>query len=139
DDWKRARAGKITGSNFRLIRQRIGALTDQQAKYVAAVMHGMTPQAAAALAGYKTKPSAAGIDRALDGLPVGDFSDAAKNYAFRVAVERISGVPLDEGYETWAMERGHELEPVARREHEIRSGVIVEACGFILTDDEVFG
>ena len=139
DAWKRARAGKITGSNFRLIRQRVGALTDQQAKYVAAVKGGMTAQAAAALAGYKSKPSAVGIERALDGLPVGDFSDTAKSYAFRVAVERISGVPLDEGHETWAMERGHELEPAARREHEIQCGVMVETCGFILTDDDVFG
>lgn len=139
DAWKRARAGKITGSNFRLVRQRVGALTAQQLRYVEAVRGGMTPQAAAALAGYKSKPTSSGIERALDGLPVGDFSDVAKNYAFRVAIERISGMPLDEGHETWAMERGHELEPVARREHEIRCGVMVETCGLILTDDDVFG
>lgn len=138
-EWKRARAGKITGSNFHLVRQRVGALTEQQARYVEAVRGGMTPQAAATLAGYKAKPKASGIERALEGLPVGDFTDPAKNYAFRVAIERISGVPLDEGHETWAMERGHELEPVARREHEIVCGVIVETCGFIQSEDGVFG
>ena len=33
----------------------------------------------------------------------GGFTEAAEDYAFRVAVERISGAPLDEGFSTWAM------------------------------------
>jgi hypothetical protein len=69
----------------------------------------------------------------------GDFSAAAKDYAFRLAVERISGEPLDEGYQTWAMSRGHELEPAARLAHELAAGVSVKRCGFVLTDDEAFG
>ena len=69
----------------------------------------------------------------------GDFTDAALKYAFRVAIERISGEPLDEGFETWQMRRGHELEPEARAEHETQAGVIVERCGFVTTDDGVFG
>ena len=100
EEWHRARAGKITGSNFHLTR---------------------------ASARLKTGPRKGG------------FGEKALNYAFRLAIERIAGAPLDEGHETWAMARGHELEPVARQEHEIAAGVLVDSCGFILTDDEVFG
>lgn len=69
----------------------------------------------------------------------GDYSAAAKDYAFRLAIERISGQPLDEGFETWQMRRGHELEPQARAEHEAQTGLIVRRAGFVLTDDRMFG
>lgn len=69
----------------------------------------------------------------------GQPTSAALDYAFRLAVERISGQPLDQGFETWQMKRGHELEPQARMEHEIQSGLIVEPAGFITTDDGAFG
>ena len=69
----------------------------------------------------------------------GDFTDAAKNYAFRLAIERISGKPLDEGFETWQMRRGHELEPEARSMHEAMAGVLVDRAGFVVTDDGWFG
>lgn len=69
----------------------------------------------------------------------GDFTEATKDYAFRVAIERISGSPLEEGFETWQMRRGHDLEPMARMEHEIETGVVVEQVGFVTTDDRLFG
>ena len=69
----------------------------------------------------------------------GEFAAAAGDYAFRLAVERISGQPLDEGFETWAMRRGHELEPAARLEHELAIGVVVQPAGFVTTDDNLFG
>jgi len=69
----------------------------------------------------------------------GDLTEAAKNYAFRLAVERISGVPLDEGFSTWQMKRGNELEPEARRVHEEVAGVLVDRVGFVTTDDGWFG
>ena len=69
----------------------------------------------------------------------GEFAAAAGDYAFRLAVERISGRPLDEGFETWAMRRGHELEPAARLEHELAIGVVVQPAGFVTTDDNLFG
>lgn len=69
----------------------------------------------------------------------GQPTAAALDYAFRLAVERISGEPLDQGFETWSMRRGHELEPEARMEHEIQSGLIVQQAGFITTDDGAFG
>lgn len=69
----------------------------------------------------------------------GQPTEAALNYAFRLAIERISQQPLDEGFETWAMKRGHELEPMARMEHEAQTGLIVEPAGFVTTDDGAFG
>lgn len=69
----------------------------------------------------------------------GQPTAAALDYAFRTAVERISGDPLDGGFETWQMRRGHELEPEARMEHEIQTGLIVQRAGFVTTDDGVFG
>ena len=74
-----------------------------------------------------------------NGANKGQPTAAALDYAFRLAVERISGKPLDEGFETYAMKRGHELEPEARMEHEIQSGLIVQQAGFITTDDGAFG
>ena len=69
----------------------------------------------------------------------GEPTKAAQDYAFRLAVERISGEPLDGGFETWQMRRGHELEPDARMAHEIRTGLIVQQVGLVKTDDLAFG
>lgn len=77
--------------------------------------------------------------RLTTGKNAGGFTKAAETYAFRLAVERVSGAPLDEGFETWQMKRGHELEPAARLEHETQTGLVVERAGFVLTDDELFG
>lgn len=139
EEWHRARAGVITASMFGVARKRVGELTEQQAAYVAAVRGGAPEKEAAAAAGYKAVPRSDIINRALAGEPVGDWSDEAKNYAFRLAIERISGEPLDEGFETFAMRRGHELEPSARAEHEVQSGLIVQRAGFVLSDDGLFG
>lgn len=94
EDWHRARAGLVTGSMFKVARQK---------------------------------------------LKNGQPSAAAKDYAFRVAVESISGLPMDEGYTTWAMQRGIEMEPDARAAHEIHAGITVETCGFVITDCGRFG
>lgn len=139
DDWRRARAGVITGSMFAIARQRVNELTPQQKTYVAAIRAGSGKDEAKALAGYKSAPTSSGIEKALAGEKVGEPSGAAKDYAFRLAIERISGEPLDEGFETWAMRRGHELEPEARFAHESAAGVVVEPCGLILSDDGAFG
>ena len=69
----------------------------------------------------------------------GEPTNEAKNYAFRLAVERISGMPMDEGFETWAMRRGRELEPEARAAHEIHAGITVEPAGFVTTDCGLYG
>lgn len=77
--------------------------------------------------------------RLKSGPKKGLFSEAAKSYAFRLAVERISGTPLDEGFSTWAMKRGQELEPAARAEIEVKLGVFIDAAVFVCTDDLKFG
>lgn len=70
----------------------------------------------------------------------GDFSKAAKDYAFRLAIERISGKRLEEDkFETFEMRRGRELEPEARLAHEAKTGLLVEQTGLVLTDDRKFG
>ena len=70
----------------------------------------------------------------------GDFSSEAKQYAFRLACERISGELLTEDkFETWEMRRGHELEPTARLLHEEREGILVEQVGFAVSDCGIYG
>lgn len=69
----------------------------------------------------------------------GDYKAAALNYAFRLAIERISGVPLDEGFSTWQMKRGNELEPEARARHEFAIGLEVMPTGMVKTTDGKFG
>lgn len=138
-EWHSARAGCITASMFAIARSRVGCLTGQQQEFVDAVRDGAAEKDAAKVAGYKAVPRSAIITRALAGLPCGDWSDASKDYAFRIAIERISGEPLDEGFQTWAMRRGKELEPDARMEHEMQTGHIVQEAGFITTDDGLFG
>ncbi|MEF3068006.1 lambda exonuclease family protein [Pandoraea apista] len=138
-EWHAARAGCITASMFSTARKRVGELTEQQAAFVSSIHNGSSSAEAAKAAGYKAIPRSDIITRALSGEPVGDFSDVAKDYAFRIAVERIGGVPLDDGFENWAMRRGHELEPEARRRHEAKTGVLVEQVGFVTTDDGLFG
>jgi hypothetical protein len=84
---------------------------------------------------------------ARDGKQKGDFTDAALDYAFQKAIERISRVPLDENHVTWQMKRGHELEPAARICHEdllarrggdLSNTMVLEA-GFMTTPDGIFG
>lgn len=80
-------------------------------------------------------------ERYKSGPKQGQFTEKALNYAFRVAAERYAGEPLGEDFmvETWQMRRGHELEPEARSEHQVQSGLIVERAGFVTSDDGWFG
>lgn len=139
EDWHRARAGVITASMFKLAREKVGGLTEQQKTYADAILAGKSQDDAKKLAGYKAAPTSTTIQKYLAGEIIESPSEAAKNYAFRIAVERVSGVPLDEGFETWAMRRGHELEPEARNLYEIKSGNNVQIAGFVTTDCGYFG
>ena len=140
-EWHAARAGAITASMFSEVRKRVGGLTPQQQTYVNELMAYGCEKSAMVAAGYKSKPRAESVERALAGENVGDFTAAAKDYAFRLAIERISGRPLDEmdQFETYAMRRGRELEPEARRAHEFHSSVDVVQTGLVLTEDGKFG
>ena len=64
----------------------------------------------------------------------------AEDYAFKLAVERISGSRLEEDkFETFEMRRGHDLEPDARLLHESEKGILVDPAGIIVSDDGRFG
>ena len=139
-EWFEARAGVITASMFAECRKRVDGLNEQQTIYADSILAGDSEDTAKAKAGYKSKPTSQTIKKYLNGEPVGDFTNAAKQYAFRLAVERISGELLDESkFDTWAMRRGRELEPEARLAHEERKGILVEQAGIALTDDGLFG
>lgn len=139
DEWFNARAGCITASMFKVARSKVNTLTNQQQLYVNALLKGKAEKEALELANYKASPKAESVAKALRGEKVGEFSDQAKNYALIVAMERISGKPHDEGYQSWQARRGNELEPHARMEHELQTGFLVEQVGIVKTDDLVFG
>jgi exodeoxyribonuclease (lambda-induced) len=69
----------------------------------------------------------------------GDPSAAAERYAADLALERISGQPHGEPPKAWVLDRGHEMEAIARRLYEGRTGAFVTEAGICLTDDEIFG
>lgn len=79
-------------------------------------------------------------ERLKSGPNKGDYSAEAHDYAFRLAIERISGQPLDDDeYAPWQGARGQRLEPEAKQEHEIATGLIVRSVGFVTTEDGRFG
>lgn len=61
-------------------------------------------------------------------------SKSAQNYAFTVAGERLSG-RIEEGYSNDSIERGRELEPVAREFYEFVSGHQVDQVGLVYKDE----
>jgi hypothetical protein len=125
---------------FGEVRKRIGGLNEQQQAYLDAIRAGQPEQEAMKSAGYKSAPRSETLKRAISGEKVGDYTEAAKNYAFRLAVERISGDPLaDDQFDTWAMRRGRELEPEARDMHAFQKGLRIQRAGFVLSDDNLFG
>lgn len=70
----------------------------------------------------------------------GQFKDPMRDYAFRLAIERISGRSLDEsGFDTWQARRGRELEEEARNLHQLLIGKKIKQTGIVLTDDRKFG
>ena len=76
---------------------------------------------------------------AVDALKNGTPSAKSVSYAAQVAIERISRTPSDDGFTTWQMRRGTELEPMARMEYEVSTGNLASESGIALTEDGVFG
>lgn len=68
-----------------------------------------------------------------------EWSQGALDYAFRLAAERITDLPLEETPETWAMKRGKEMEPQARDLHAFTLGQPINECGMVKTDCGRFG
>ncbi len=59
----------------------------------------------------------------------------AKDYAMRIAIERTTGKIMDHGFSNEWMDRGHELEPIAREEYEYQTFTDVTNGGFICDDN----
>ncbi|SOY56807.1 lambda exonuclease family protein [Cupriavidus taiwanensis] len=76
---------------------------------------------------------------AVDCLKSGAPSAKSTLYAAQVAIERISEEPCEEGFNSWQMKRGQELEPAARMAYEARTGNLASESGVVLTDDRLFG
>ena len=79
------------------------------------------------------------LTRASGDRKAGDFSATSDKYASDLAIEIISGKPYGEPPKAWTLQRGHELEPLARIAYETRTGNIAEEAGLVLTDDSAFG
>lgn len=95
-----------------------------------------TPEWFAARAGVIT---ASKFSDAISTLKNGTPSQASKDYAYKVAVERICGETTEDTYQTFEMRRGAELEPLARMAYEVKTGNLAQESGIVLTDDRIFG
>jgi hypothetical protein len=139
EDWLRARCGAVTASRFSDARDKVGGLDQRQQMYVEAMLAGKSDADALAVAGYKKRPTADVVVRALKGESVEEPSAKAVSYSWTVAIETIAREPIDDTFVNFAMRRGQELEPLARATYERRTGQWVEEVSLILTDDGRFG
>lgn len=138
-EWLALRAGKCTASCFADAIKMVGGLNDQQKAYVKAVRDEAMPEKeAAVLAGYKAVPKSTIITRALAGEEMREPGDEAIRYANDIAIERISGHPHGEPAKAWVLERGHEMEEIARRIYEGRTGAFVTESGICISDCGAF-
>lgn len=138
-EWLQARAGLCTASEFSTACSTVGAPTEQQRKYVDAILVDcMTEKQAAEYAGYRAIPKSDIIERMLRGEDTEVMSDTALRYAHDLAFERLSGMPYGEPPKTWLLARGHELEDEARHKYKGKTGYFVREAG-ICVDDNLFG
>lgn len=138
-DWLQARVGVCTASRFSDACEISGGLTEQQQKFVDAIQSGTSEASALRIAGYQKRPTAASVEKALAGMPVGEPGAKAIKYAWTIAMETIAREPLDDTFVTYAMNRGRELEPRARAVYEQRTQCWIEEVSLILTDDSFYG
>ena len=79
------------------------------------------------------------LKRASQGKKAGDWSVAAENYAFKVAVERITKEPFElNKFATPEMKRGNTLEPIARARHAMEIDQDIEQIGIVISADGRF-
>jgi hypothetical protein len=62
------------------------------------------------------------------------FGEPAKQYAINIAIERITGKPVQTGYKNEHMDRGHEQEPLAIIEYENIHFCDTQPGGFYYND-----
>lgn len=61
----------------------------------------------------------------------GKPSVTRENYLIELALQRVTGVVAGDGFVNAAMQRGTELEPIARAEYEVHTGFDVEEVDFV--------
>lgn len=66
------------------------------------------------------------------------FGQPARDLAVKIALERLTGSPIDDGYTNAHMERGKQQEPIARALYEAENFVWVKPGGYY-TDDDLIG
>lgn len=64
-------------------------------------------------------------------LKSGKESAARRDYKLQLAIERLTGLPLDESFVSKEMRRGVEMEGAAIAAYEARTGSIVRRTGFL--------
>lgn len=95
-----------------------------------------TPEWLAARIGVIT---ASRFKDACDTLKTGKPSQKSSDYEYEIAGETVKGKQVGDTFVNYAMRRGTELEPAARREYEKRTGLFALEAGIVLTDDSRFG
>lgn len=136
--WLQARSGLITASCFADAISTVGGLDERQKKYVELILIGTEKTKALSMAGYRAEPTSDAVKRALRGELTVEASDVAKRYAADLAFERINGSPFQEPPKAWVLERGHEMEALARMHYEARTQAFVTESGLCVDDDNVF-
>ena len=64
---------------------------------------------------------------------------ARRDYRTQLVVERLTGSPQEDGFTSKDMQRGVELEPIARAAYEAQTGILVDESGFIASEDYMVG
>lgn len=95
-----------------------------------------SPEWYAARAGRATASRASSVTAKGRG---NEESKMRRNYRVQLACERITGRSQEDDYTNRNMERGHELEPMARRAYEARTGDVVQRCGFLSCQQHLAG
>ena len=96
-----------------------------------------TPEWFAARAGRLTGSVAGDI---LGKLRSGGEPAARRDLRVQLAVETLTGTPMEQtGFTSAAMQRGIDVEPIARGAYEARTGNIVRTTGFVIREDLAVG
>ncbi len=83
-------------------------------------------------------PTASRFDKILTNVKL-DLSKSAVDYMAELLAEWFEGQPVDDLSETPEMQRGTELEPLARKSYAMETGHTVDEVGLCLTDDGLIG
>ena len=96
-----------------------------------------SPEWYAARAGRATASRAA----AVRAKPKSGSGEAVtrRDYRIQLAVERLTGVPQESDFVNKDMQRGIDMEPMARMEYEARSGQLVTETGFLSMTEYLAG